>query len=83
LQARELAYGATMNVTLVVYGWKVVEPGTLWWVFPSVAAAVTAAHIMTNAVEWAIVRGALKGAKVDIAKARSTGRVLVESPAAP
>jgi hypothetical protein len=45
------------QVTLVVYGWKNVEPGTLSWVFPSVSAAVGAARAMTNAVRWAIVAG--------------------------
>jgi hypothetical protein len=45
------------QVTLVVYGWKNVEPGTLSWVFPSVSAAVAAARAMTNAVKWAIVAG--------------------------
>jgi hypothetical protein len=43
------------QVTLIVYGWKNVEPGTLSWVFPSVGSAITAAHAMTNAVHWAIV----------------------------
>jgi hypothetical protein len=45
------------QVTLVVYGWKSVEPGTLSWVFPSVSAAVAAARAMKNAVKWAIVAG--------------------------
>ena len=39
------------QVTLVVYGWKSVEPGTLSWVFPSVGAAVAAARAMKNAVK--------------------------------
>ena len=30
------------RVTLIVYGWQNVEPGTLSWVFPSVGAAVAA-----------------------------------------
>src|SRR5262245_57950742 len=38
------------QVTLVVYGWHNVEPGTLSWVFPSVSAAVAAARAMKNAV---------------------------------
>ena len=45
------------HVTLVVYGWQNVEPGTLSWVFPSVGAAVAAARAMKNAVRWAIVAG--------------------------
>lgn len=45
------------SVTLIVYGWKNVQPGTLEWVFPSVAAAMHAARAMSNAVEWAVVAG--------------------------
>jgi hypothetical protein len=70
------------TVVLVVYGWKSVQPGTLSWVFPSVASAVHAAHAMTNAVSWAIVTGgaarATMGAALDLAKLRSTGGVLLE-----
>jgi hypothetical protein len=77
------AAGAALGaVTLIVYGWKVVEPGTLWWVFPSVAAALVAARAMTNAVKWAIVLGPPRGAIVDIASARAAGSVLVEQTAA-
>jgi hypothetical protein len=72
---------AIQAVTLIVYGWKIVEPGTLWWVFPSVAAALAAAHAMTNAVKWAIVQGPPRGAIVDIARARAAGAVLVEQTA--
>jgi len=79
--AREAASTALHAVTLIVYGWKVVEPGTLWWVFPSVAAALAAAHAMTNAAKWAIVKGPPRGAILDIAKARATGSVLVEQTA--
>ena len=75
------ARAVSTAVTLIVYGWKMVEPGTLWWVFPSVAAALGAAHAMTNAVRWAIVKGPPRGAIVDIAKARAMGSVLVEQTA--
>ncbi len=72
---------ATREVTLIVYGWKMVEPGTLWWVFPSVTAALSAARAMTNAVRWAIVEGPPKGAIVDIGRARAAGSVLFEQSA--
>jgi hypothetical protein len=78
------------QVTLVVYGWKSVEPGTLSWVFPSVTAAVAAARTMKNAVRWAIVAGRSgreteaedeeASAKRDDAldEARANGSVLIE-----
>ncbi len=67
------------EVTLVVYGWKSVEPGTLAWVFPSLAAAVSAAHAMRNAVRWAIVRGRRgETVSVDVEQERELGSVLVE-----
>lgn len=70
------------TVTLVIYGWKSVEPGTLWWVFPSLAAALHAAHAMTNAAKWAIVAGSADctgaDAAPDLAKVRAAGEVLLE-----
>jgi hypothetical protein len=70
------------SVILVIYGWKSVQPGTLSWVFPSVAAATYAAHTMTNAVRWAIVKGSPANANLealpDLAKARAAGGVLME-----
>jgi hypothetical protein len=45
------------QVTLVVYGWHSVQPGTLAWVFPSLRAALKAVVAMRNAVRWAIVAG--------------------------
>ena len=70
------------SVVLVVYGWKSVQPGTLSWVFPSLAAAVQAAHAMTNAVRWAIVAGGAARVSVDaarvLANARAAGGVLLE-----
>src|SRR5215472_13341625 len=44
-------------VTLVIYGWRESEPGTLAWVFPSLTAALRAVQAMRNAVRWLIVRG--------------------------
>ncbi len=80
------------QVTLVVYGWKSVEPGTLSWVFPSVTAAVAAARAMKNAVKWAIVAGRRETTEVDsdaldddsareddvLDEARASGTVLIE-----
>ena len=70
------------SVVLVVYGWKSVQPGTLSWAFPSLAAAVHAAHAMTNAVHWAVIAGGAARASVDaafdLAKLRANGGVLVE-----
>src|SRR5580704_11955432 len=83
LETSDARYASGVCVTLIVYGWKVVEPGTLWWVFPSLTAALAAAHVMTNAVKWAIVRGAAKEGTLDVAKARSDGYVLIERSAAP
>ncbi len=45
------------EVTLVVYGWHNVQPGTLSWVFPSFQAALGAAGAMRNAVKWSIFSG--------------------------
>ena len=67
------------QVTLVVYGWHNVQPGTLSWVFPSVTAAVAAARAMTNAVRWAIVRGRRTTPNLDVEAERASGLVLIES----
>lgn len=69
---------AAEAVTLVVYGWTAAEPGTLWWSFPSVGAALAAARAMRNAVLWAIVEGPPRGAIVDIVTARAAGSVILE-----
>ena len=66
------------EVTLVVYGWHNVEPGTLSWVFPSLTAALNAARAMRNAVKWVVVRGK---EMMDLALARESGAVLAESAA--
>jgi hypothetical protein len=71
---------APRPVTLVIYGWRESEPGTLAWVFPSVGAALRAVRAMRNAIAWLIVRGtnAFDG-EVDIAALRRAGSILVES----
>ena len=45
------------EVTLVVYGWHNVQPGTLSWVFPTFDAAMRAARALRNATQWAILGG--------------------------
>jgi hypothetical protein len=67
-------------VTLVIYGWRENEPGTLAWVFPSLAAALSAVRTMRNAVRWLIIRGqrAFEG-DVDVESLRRAGAVLVEA----
>ena len=87
-KARKTMNPLLEQVTLVVYGWQNVEPGTLSWVFPSVGAAVAAARAMKNAVRWAIVAGRRENdaedeeasAKQDDAldEARANGTVLIE-----
>jgi hypothetical protein len=68
------------HVTLVVYGWNNVQPGTLSWVFPSLHAALGAARAMRNAVRWIVVRGERavdEDARVD--EVRATSAVLAEA----
>jgi hypothetical protein len=48
---------ANLEVTLVVFGWQNVQPGTLSWVFPSFDAAMRAAAALRNATQWAILGG--------------------------
>jgi hypothetical protein len=69
-------------VTLVIYGWRESEPGTLAWVFPSLRAALRAVRAMRNAISWLIVKGqmALDG-ELDLDAVRRAGAVLVESTA--
>jgi hypothetical protein len=66
-------------VTLVIYGWRESEPGTLAWVFPSLRAALRAVGAMRNAMGWLIVKGrrAFDG-DVDVAALRRGGAVLME-----
>jgi hypothetical protein len=72
----------TPGVTLVVYAWKSVQPGTLAWSFPSLSTAVDAARAMTNAVGWAVVAGGSQmlgqSSPRALAKARADGVVLLE-----
>jgi hypothetical protein len=79
LAADEAAMSPLSPVTLIVYGWQSVQPGTLWWVFPSFSAALTAARAMKNAVRWAIVAGS-RGKPIDLRVERVRGTVLVEQP---
>lgn len=66
------------EVTLVVYGWDSVQPGTLAWVFPDFRAAVTAARTMRNASKWAIVRGKRASEVPSVEEERARGNVLLE-----
>lgn len=70
------------QVTLVVYGWQSVQPGTIHWVFPSLAAALTAVRAMRNAVRWAIVAGSREEQTVDVEDERQRGTVLAEQAGA-
>jgi hypothetical protein len=67
--------GPENDVTLIVYSWDNVQPGTLSWLFPTFRAAVAAAYAMKNAIKWAIVRGD----ETNIEVARRSGRVMIES----
>jgi hypothetical protein len=64
------------KVTLVVYGWRENEPGTLAWVFPSLGSAVRAVRAMKNAIQWLIVSG--EQDDVDVVSLRRNGMVLLE-----
>jgi hypothetical protein len=68
---------AIEEVTLIVYGWENVQPGTLSWVFPSLRSALAAVRAMRNAVRWAVLDGV--EADEDVESARESGRVLVEA----
>ena len=57
LTAESGTFPAAQEVTLVVYGWHNVQPGTLSWVFPSFEAAMRAASALRNATQWAIMGG--------------------------
>ncbi len=63
------------SVTLIVYGWQSVEPGTMAWVFPDFDTAIFAARALRNAVRWAIVAGEREG---DPDEARTRGAVLAQ-----
>jgi hypothetical protein len=66
---------AAGGVTLFVYGWHNVQPGPLWWVFPSLRAALEAVRAMRNAVKWCVVAGE---EFIGLEAARAKGAVLVE-----
>lgn len=70
------------GVTLVIYGWRESEPGTLAWAFPSVRAALRAVRAMRNAVGWLVVEGRrVFDGDVDLFALRTAGGILVEQPA--
>lgn len=66
-------------VTLIVYGWENVQPGTLSWTFPSLRSALDAVRAMRNAVRWAVLLGEHSSPTDDVETAREQGRVLVEA----
>ena len=72
---------AIEEVTLIVYGWENVQPGTLSWVFPSLRSALTAVRAMRNAIRWAVLHGSPSDGdeEHDVDTARASGRVLVEA----
>lgn len=73
---------AIEEVTLIVYGWENVQPGTLSWVFPSLRSALAAVRAMRNAVRWAVLHGIVSDdhdAAHDVESARESGLVLVEA----
>lgn len=65
-------------VTLVVYAWDNVEPGTLAWVFGEVESAVQAARTMRNAVRWCVVEGERTAASFNLDRERKGGTLLVD-----
>jgi hypothetical protein len=66
-------------VTLVIYGWRESEPGTLAWVFPSVRAALRAVRAMRNAVGWLVIEGRrVFDGEPDLRVLRTTGAILAE-----
>lgn len=77
-QAAGVDTRAIEEVTLIVYGWENVQPGTLSWVFPSLRSALSAVRAMRNAVRWAVLHGAGDNAQ-DVDSARENGLVLVEA----
>ena len=69
-------------VTLVIYGWRESEPGTLAWVFPSLQAALQAVRAMRNAIAWLIVKGRMAlDDEFDLDALRAAGAVLAECTA--
>lgn len=71
---------AIEEVTLIVYGWENVQPGTLSWTFPSLRSALDAVRAMRNAVRWAVLLAEPGSSPLDdVEVAREQGRVLVEA----
>jgi hypothetical protein len=66
-------------VTLVVYGWRGNQPGTLSWVFPSVGAAMRAVRALKNAASWLIVPGQRDPSRLDLDEAKRHALVLAEA----
>ena len=74
---------STTGVTLVIYGWHESQPGTLAWVFPSLAAALSAVHALRNAMEWIIIEGhRIFDEEVDVPALRRAGGILLDHAAA-
>jgi hypothetical protein len=80
--ASRMTKKTTGAVTLVIYGWRESQPGTLAWVFPSLRSALNAVRAMRNALRWMILKGkqAFEG-DVDIDALRQSGRILMEGAA--
>jgi hypothetical protein len=66
-------------VTLVVYGWRGNQPGTLSWVFPSVGAAMRAVKALRNAASWLIVPGERDLRRFNLDEAKRHALVLAEA----
>ena len=67
-------------VTLIIYGWRESQPGTLAWVFPSLRAALRGVRAMRNAIAWCVVKGRRAvESELDVEALRRGGVVLVES----
>ena len=61
-----------VSVTLCIFGWQNVQPGTLSWVFPSLDAAIRAAEAMRNATEWLVIEGPIPASEIEWARRRGT-----------
>ncbi len=66
-------------VTLVVYGWRGNQPGTLSWVFPSVGAAMRGVRALKNAASWLIVPGERDTRRLDLDEAKRHALILAEA----
>lgn len=58
------------KVTLCIYGWQNVQPGTLSWVFPSLETALHAARAMRNALDWVVLEGPIPHTEIEWARRR-------------